>query len=86
MCRSNSYLEHLSGVLFREPGQSPGHLEMVLMWVGFVYSPGGQDWLALGTHFPLSPAELPRDLVAEGRGLCEGRDKELGWRRFASLK
>lgn len=48
------------------------------MWVGFVYSPGGQDWLALGTHFPLSPAELPRDLVTEGRGFCEGRDKELG--------
>lgn len=76
MC--SNCLAHLSGVLWSEPGQRAGHLEMAFMWVGFVYSPGSQDWLVLGTHFSLNPETLLRDPVTECREFCAGGDKELG--------
>lgn len=64
MC--SNCLVPLSGVLWSEPGQRAGHLEVVFMWVGFVYSPGNQDWLALGTHFRAT--EGPSDRMQ--RVLC----------------
>ena len=69
---------HLSGVLWSEPGQRPGHLEMAFMWAGIEYIRGSQDWLALGTHFSLKPEERLRDPVTECRGFPAGGDKDLG--------
>lgn len=64
---------HLSGVLWSESGQRPGHLEMAFMWAGFIYSPGGQELTSV-----LTLKSSWKDRVTECSGFPTGGDKDLG--------